>query len=175
MCYLLDRERSEFAPDMCSVSLERHAATLRKLSVLAGAVRNLPVAENTGIDFRWFTFPNLPALKHLNLDRLTDIGDSIFRLTALTHLEALSFFGMTIEDEDMKALLPSLSQLRTVELVHCQSLSCLVLQWLPLDLDLLNVSYSNILTSPPGAEGNENSHSSSKARKGRRSVSIWSR
>lgn len=72
------------------------------------------------------------------------------------HLDALCLRHTDIDDEHIKLILGALPQLRTLELAVCRKLTYRVPPWFPLELDVLDISHSPILTSPPGAEGLEN-------------------
>lgn len=145
----LDRESAEYTDDACSFSLERHARTLWKLEFIQGSLRSLPANDlaNRDVDLRWLKLPSLSALRHLALSGLRPAGGSFSQLAALANLDTLSLRNMFVEDEWLKAVLPSLPQLRTVMLVSCPLLTSAVLLSLPLDLDLLDVSGSGILAS----------------------------
>lgn len=67
------------------------------------------------------------------------------QLSALANLQSLSLCDLSIEDTVIKAVLPSMPQLRSLRLVGCQYLTYRIIQSLPHHLDLLDVSDTPIL------------------------------
>lgn len=162
---------------MCSVSLERHAKTLRKLAVINSSKYHFRGYLGTMLfDLRWFQFSRLSALSHLELWGLQLAGESVWQLRTLTHLDTLALENIDLLETHVEAIFPSLPRLRSVKLLNWYTEDLNVMQWLPLDLDLLDVSGSRILVFPQleGADSSseemENSRYSFTAREGKRSV-----
>lgn len=146
----LDPESADYSDEQCSFSLERHAPTLRKLTIFRSYICVDPPDDDyhswdPAVDFRWLKLSNLSVLSHLELSNLKPSEGTFFLLATLFQLHSLALLSVEIEDEHLTAILPSLSQLRTVKLRFCEQLTYRVLQFLPLDLDCLDVFGSGIV------------------------------
>lgn len=110
---------------------------------------------------------------HLEFYNIDPRGRAISDLSAcraLPSLEHLSMIDMSIEDEDVEAIIPSLPRLRSLNVSACRFLTCRVLDMLPASLDLLDVMSTAILAPPPDTGAMDYSRRSSSARKGMRTV-----
>lgn len=145
----LDREHITYPDDLCTISLDEQAETLERLVV--STINTQPIepdgVEGWYVDLRWLQLFRLSALKFLQIESLLPHESSFSQLGNLKDLETLVFDNLRIEDKDLTAILPCMPRLRCVRLIHCLFLSFRILQWLPRHLDVLDVSYSFILSS----------------------------
>lgn len=141
-----DRDAAEYTDEMCSFGLERHAATLEKLTFFHSCIRTPPLAEfSNSVDLRWLNLSRLSKLKDLAIADVMPTGDTFYQVAALTNLASLSLSDLKIDDIAVEAFFPSLPQLRSLNLDSCRKLTYRVLQWLPPQLDRLDISNTKIL------------------------------
>lgn len=170
----LDREHTAYPDDLCTIALEGQAKSLERL--VESTINTQPVeadgVEGRYVDLRWLQLFRLSALKFLQIESLLPHESSFSLLANLKDLETIVFDNLRIEDKDLATILPCMPRLRCVRLIHCLFLSFRILHWLPLRLDVLDVSYSFILSSdlPLEDEGVAAFTHTSRAQKGTLSV-----
>lgn len=149
----LERDASEYPNEACSVSLERHAPSLKHLT-FCGSTIGLHTIR-CAVDLRWLALARLTAVTHLVFGMMLPMphGDAFHQVANMRCLQSLTLFHMHVRDEDLEVILPSLTHLRSVCLSLCRALTCRVLDWLPRDLDLLDVSHTSILSVAGGRAG----------------------
>lgn len=139
----LDKKPRDCAANLCSVSLEKHAPSLRHLSIRNCEMMVFGVLYDRGrspahlyLDLRWFQVAKLMNLHSLTLGSLRlDAGPSLLQITGHPSLKSLSLFGLSVSAEELDDILPSLPKLRSVDFDDVDSLDGNILHWLPAQRD----------------------------------------
>lgn len=153
----LEREDDAYIDEDRNFGLERHAGSLKRITISESTVQHAPPPSGGGgakmeVDLRWLHLPVMSALEGLELCGISPRGYALSELPTLPSLKCLALVQMDIDDAGVQALIPSLPGLHSVKFSSCGNLTYRVLQFLPAHLDILDVSFTKILTPSAGVE-----------------------